>query len=358
MRSTIYLTPGLYLEDATAVRGGVVSGLVEGPRSVVDEMRVALVALVPLDSTGSLPIWIELDESQPLSQEDRLPPAGEFRVVGEATACGESEPVPVPIDADLGPIEILPFAAVRTADPHVPQLRLIGGWLSPAACEAMAWLRCTGGGGGGSEGPQRGAPTLPSVEVWSLPDTVMAALRSRMVATMQVLVPGAIGGRLKFRGRLVRQSLAVASPLRAAAHAVSGSNPGILLGRLLVQLSRSAAHGELVFPFLELSGNSVVPNTHKTTCESTCSASSSTVAQAAGAPYCCCGDVLHAKLRQGQAMWFPLSNTSQPLPYAVRCPLQLPLLGSMANGGVEAASVVSAALPLDLLSLEVEVFYG
>jgi hypothetical protein len=157
------------------------------------------------------------------------------------------------------------------------------------------------------------------------------ALRLRVIAALDLVVGDGMFVKLGLvlTGEVIRQSLLQASPAPVAPSAQ-------LLGRVIVQLSRSHGQGAWVFPYLEHGVDGVQVNANKASCDSNCGEGAAAAANEAGVPYCCCSDVLQVSLAQGEALWLGLreqSNlTANPYAYSRSCPLSAPTAGLEMGG--------------------------
>ena len=152
-----------------------------------------------------------------------------------------------------------------------------------------------------------------------------------MIAALELVLGDGVFVKLGLvlEGEVVRQSLLEAGPTPVAPSAQ-------LLGRVIVQLSRSHDQGALVFPYLERGADGVRVNANKASCDSTCGEAATAAANEAGVPYCCCGDMLRVSLAQGEALWLGLREqpnaAANPYVYSRSCPLSAKTAGLGMDG--------------------------
>ena len=262
--------------------GGVI-GEAAGPQWAVQHLRHALAAMSPL-TEPSAASWVELSPTAPVTAV----PA-EFEMVA----------------ASLTDMQLL-APVQHSLDPLISE---ISGVLDRASCTALvnkARAMLAEGKGTGNQG----SVVLPQSE------PAAAAL----VARLQKMAPD-----FKLGPVLVRHM-----PLGTTGPPMPDADESVL-GNFAIALSASSDGIPFVFPQLEptVPGSPAKPNPTRSTCTSSCGAVASQVVQAAGAPYCCCVEVLRLQLAQGAAMRVGLAGgtkASRSLAFHRACPQLAPLL--------------------------------
>jgi hypothetical protein len=371
---------------------GEVVGHVIGRRSAVESFRFKLFTLETLSDSGggggeatAVPAWAEAAPIVELHEEADAEAGMVLRGSGAdinhcpgvelgddyeydfASVADKVVPPPqavgvrvVAIDVESTAANEQPGAGAAIVAPQITVLRNV---LLPMSCEAAVHMGCSAA----AASSQQEQEQEESGEWRELEGALQARLAAVLEQVVQAPGGGAVpaGWRLVLDGSVQRYSLfEEGGPSLTTQAAAAAQGSGTVIGKVIVQLSRSHHQGPFVFPYLEelpvpqasssassspsssssasSSGRRLVRvNAKKASCDSVCGEAAAAAANEAGVPYCCCGDLLRLTLQQGEALWVGLRDaeattaimtmpaaTPPPPPslygYARRCPLAAP----------------------------------